>query len=133
MAGLDWTQTWYNYGPFYPISITPGVGGSVSFNKNPYYWMPTPPLGETDWRWIWETPGGIPGPSNPGRDGGHFKIEIYDVVKATASYCHFGSGPYDPKYFPGGDLDASDIGHVGIYDVVSITGKYATEWGAPPP
>jgi ABC-type transport system substrate-binding protein len=133
LAGLDWTETWYSYGPFYPISITPGVGGYVSFNKNPYYWMETPPLGETDWRWIWETPGGIPGPSNPGRDGGHFKIEIYDVVKATASYCHYGSGPYDSKYFPGGDLDASDIGHVGIYDVVSITGKYAMEWGAPPP
>jgi len=133
LAGLDWTQTWYSFGPFYPTEIVPSVGGHASFNKNPYYWMPTPPLGETDWRWIWETPGGIPGPENAGRDSGHFKIEIYDVVKATASYCHSGSGPYDSKYFPGGDLDASDLGHVGIYDVVSITGKYGMEWGVPPP
>jgi len=132
LAGLDWTQTWYSSGAFYPISITPGVGGFVSYNKNPYYWMQTPPLGETDWRWIWETPGGIPGPENPGRDSGHFKIEIYDVVKCTASYCRRGSGPYDTKYFPGGDLDASDLGHVGIFDVVTITGKYGMEWGAPP-
>jgi len=132
LAGLDWTETWYGFGPFYPTEIIPGVGGHASFNKNPYYWMETPPLGETDWRWIWETPGGIPGPSNPGRDSGHFKIEIYDVVKATASYCHYGSGPYDPKYFPGGDLDASDLGHVGIYDVVSITGPYGYKWGTPP-
>jgi len=132
LAGLDWTQTWYSFGPFYPTEIVPSVGGHASFNKNTYYWMQTPPLGETDWRWIWETPGGIPGPENPGRDSGHFKIEIYDLVKATASYCHSGSGPYDPKYFPGGDLDASDLGHVGIYDLVSITGKYGMEWGTPP-
>jgi len=133
LAGLDWTQTWYSFGPFYPLSITPGVGGFASFNKNPYYWMEEPPQGELDWRWIWETPGGIPGWENPGRDSGHFKIEIYDVVRATASYCHYGNGPYDWKYFPGGDIDASDLGHIGIYDVVTITGKYALEWGAPPP
>ena len=132
LAGLDWTQTWYSAGPFYAISVTPGVGGFVSYNKNPYYWMQTPPLGETDWRWIWETPGGIPGWENPGRDSGHFELTIYDVVKATASYCHLGYGPYDPKYFPGADLDTSDLGHVGIYDVVTITGKYRYMWGTPP-
>jgi ABC-type transport system substrate-binding protein len=132
LAGLDWTETWYGFGPFYPTEIIPGVGGHASLNKNPYYWMETPPLGETDWRWIWETPGGIPGPSNPGRDGGHYKIEIYDVVKATTSYCHCGDGPYDPQYFPGADLDASDLGHVGIYDLTTITGKYGQIWGTPP-
>jgi len=132
LAGLDWTETWYSAGPFYPTEIVPSVSGHASFIKNPYYWMETPPLGETDWRWIWETPGGVPGPENPGCDSGYFKIEIYDVVKATASYCHRGSGPYDPHYFPGGDLDASDLGHVGIYDVVSITGQYGYKWGTPP-
>ena len=132
LAGLPWTETWYGFGPFYPTDIVTGIGGHVSFNKNPYYWMETPPLGETDWRWIWDTPGGVPGPEVPGRDSGHFELTIYDVVKATASYCHSGSGPYDPKYFPGADLDANDLGHVGIYDVVTITGKYRYMWGTPP-
>jgi len=132
LAGLDWTETWYSAGPFYPVSITPGVGGYVSFNKNPDYWMEDIPLGETDWRYIWDTPGGVPGPQIPGRDSGHFKIEIYDVVKATGSYCHSGNGPYDSTYFPGGDIVASDLGHIGIYDVVTITGKFRMDWGEPP-
>jgi hypothetical protein len=133
IAGLDWTETWYSFGPFYPISIEKGVGGYASFNKNPYFWLQTPPLGETDWRWVWDTPGHVNGWEVPGRDSGHFEISIYDVVKATKSYCHRGDGPIDLDYFPGADLDASDLGHVGIYDVVSITGKYGMWWGAPPP
>ncbi len=135
LAGLDWTVTWYGYGPFYPIGITPGVGGSASFNKNPYYWMgeSPPPLGETDWRWVWDTPGGIPGWENPGRDSGHYEISIYDVVKATACYGHIGYATYDDAYFPGADLDANDLGTIGIYDIVSITGKYGLHWCVPPP
>jgi ABC-type transport system substrate-binding protein len=133
LGGLNFAQTMYSFGPFYPIAIVQGVGGYASFNRNPYYWLQTPPLGETDWRWIWDTPGGIAGWLNPGRDSGHFQIQIYDVVKATASYCHSGTGPYDTQYFPGADLDSSDLGHVGIFDVVSITGKYGLSFGAPPP
>ncbi|RJS77520.1 hypothetical protein CW667_03170 [Candidatus Bathyarchaeota archaeon] len=133
LAGLDWTDTWYSIGPFYAIEIVPGVGGYAKFNRNPVYWWETPPLGETDWRWVWDTPGHAPGWTVPGPDGGYFEISIYDVVKATASYCHYGTGPYDPVYFPGADLDSSDLGHVGIYDVVSITGKYGMTWGSPPP
>jgi ABC-type transport system substrate-binding protein len=132
LAGLPWTETWYGFGPFYPTDIVTGIGGHASFNKNPYYWMETPFLGETDWRWVWDTPGGVPGSELPGRDSGHFELAIYDVVKATVSYCHCGYGPYDPRYFPGADLDASDLGHVGIYDVVTITGKYGLIWGTPP-
>jgi ABC-type transport system substrate-binding protein len=134
LAGLDWTETWYGFGPFYPIGITPGVGGSVSFNKNPYFWLgESPPvLGETDWRWVWDTPGHIPGWENPGRDSGYFEISIYDVVKATSCYGHIGYATYDPVYFPGADLDANDLGTVGIYDIVTITGKYGLQWNIPP-
>ena len=133
LAGLDWTETWYGFGPFYPIAISPGVGGYASFNKNPYYWMPTPPLSEVDWVWVWNTPGGVPGPANPGRDSGYFEIAIFDVVKATAAYGHYGTGPYDAAYMPGADLDDTDLGHIGIYDVVSITSNYGMKWGIPPP
>lgn len=132
LGGLDWTETWYSFGPFYLTEIVPGVGGHASFSKNPYYWLETPPLGEIDWRWYWETPGGIPGPEISGCDSGYFQINIYDVVKATVSYCHDGTGPYDPLYFPGADIDRADLGHIGIYDVVSIAGLYGYKWGTAP-
>ena len=61
LAGLDWELTWYGFGPFYALGITEGVGGYATLNKNPYYWLEDPPLGETDWRWWWNTPGGQPG------------------------------------------------------------------------
>lgn len=125
-AGLSWQDTMYTAAPHYPSS------SPYDLKKNMHFFL-DPPLGETDWRWYWDTPGGIPGWENPGRDSGYFKINIYDVVKATASYCHRGDGPYDPHYFPGADLDASDLCHIGIYDIVTITGKYGMEWGAPPP
>jgi hypothetical protein len=131
LAGLDWTETWYAFGPFYPIAISPGVGGYAAFNKNPSFWLETPPLSEVDWQWVWDTPGGVPGPEIAGRDSGYFEITIFDVVRATASYGHFGSGPYDAGYMPGADLDDTDLGHIGIYDVVSITSNYGLKWGAP--
>jgi ABC-type transport system substrate-binding protein len=133
LAGLPWQDTWYGFGMFYPIDMVPGVGGYAIMNKNPYYFLETPLLGETDWRWWWDTLGGVPGSWEPGRDTGCFKIDVYDVVKATASYCHRGDGDFDTDYFPSADLDPSDLGHIGIYDIVTITGKYGQEWAHPPP
>jgi ABC-type transport system substrate-binding protein len=133
LANLPWQETWYSFGPFYLMEIVPGVGGHANLKTNLYYWLETPPLGETDWRWWWDTPGRVPGWEVPGRDSGYYEINIYDVVKAAASYCHRGDGTYDPDYFPGADLDASDLGHVGIYDIVTIAGKYGLKWGQPPP
>jgi len=129
LAGLHWTSTWYSAGLFHPIDIVPGVGGYVSFKRNEFFFLETPPLGETDWRWYWEAGGG---PGRPGRDSGYFEINIYDVVKAAASYCHRGDGLYDPLYFPGADLDPVDLCHIGIYDIVTICGKYGMKWGTPP-
>jgi len=133
LAGLPWADTWYSFGPFYCTDIVPGVDGHAALNKNPHYWMETPPLGETDWRWWWDTPGGQPGWEISGRDSGYFQINIYDVIKATGSYCHSGDGAYDPQYFPGADLDKTDLAHIGIYDIVSITDKYGLKWAIPPP
>lgn len=123
--GLTWQDTMYSQGSHYPSS------SPFDLKKNTYFFL-DPPLGETDWRWIWDTPEGVPGWEIPGRDSGYYEISIYDVVKAAASYCHSGCGSYDPRYFPGADLDKTDLGHVGIYDIVTITGKYATKWGKPP-
>ena len=122
--GLDWTDTMYSYGPYYPISINPTAGGKAVLKKNTGFFLETPLLGETDWHWYWE------GTTKP--RSGYFKIDIYDVVRATTAYCSRGNGLYDLKWFPGADLDASDLSHIGIYDLVTITGKYAQTFGTPP-
>jgi ABC-type transport system substrate-binding protein len=129
-GSLPWQEILEGCGTHYVINLDEYQYFMCDPNRN--FFLETPPLGETDWRWIWETLGGIPGWENPGRDSGHYKIELYDVIKATTSYCHYGIGPYDPKYFPGADIDATDLGHVGINDVIIITGKYGLEWGRPP-
>jgi len=126
-AGLTWNDTMYTIGSHYPAS------GPSDLKRNKFFFLETPPLGEIDWRWYWDTPGGQPGPEIPGRDSGHFEINIYDVVKATAAYCSRGNGAPDPNWFPGADLDPTDLCHIGIYDIVTITGKYGMKWGYPPP
>ncbi|RLI40012.1 hypothetical protein DRO69_13495, partial [Candidatus Bathyarchaeota archaeon] len=98
---------------------------SASLNKNPYFFLETPILGEIDWRWYWE------GTTKP--RSGYYRIDILDVVLCTGSYCMRGDGVYNPIYMPGADIDASDLCHVGILDLVSITGNYFTKFGSPPP
>jgi len=127
--GLDWPDTMYAYGMYYPISVG---ADSCALKKNPYFFLETPLLGEVDWRWYWDTPGGTPGPQIPGRDSGYYKIDILDVLKCTGAYCTRGDGVYDPIYMPGADLDRNDLCHIGMLDLVTITGKYAFTFGRPP-
>jgi hypothetical protein len=125
--GLDWTDTMYSYGSHYPVAIEPSVGGFAAMDKNEWFFCSAPQLGEIDWRWYWDSPGGVNNhdltQTHPIH--GYFRIEILDVVRATAAYCHRGDGPFDIEYFAGADMDANDLCHVGILDLVTITGKYA--------
>jgi hypothetical protein len=116
--GCDWTDTMYAYGYMYPVSIS---STSAALNRNPYFHMETVPKGEIDFRWNYVTG------SKP-RDG-FFKIDILDVVKCTGAYCTRGDGVYNTVYLPGADLDDSDVCHIGILDLVTITGKYALTFG----
>jgi len=127
--GYSWEDTMYAYGLYYPVSISTT---SASLNRNPYFFLETPLLGEIDWRWYWDTPGGVPGWENSGRDYGYYKIDILDVIFAAAAYCTRGDGVYNPDYMPGADLDATDLGHIGILDLVTITTKYGKRFGHPP-
>jgi hypothetical protein len=119
--GYSWEDTMYSYGTYYPISIS---ATSASLNKNPYFFLETPLLGEIDWRWYWQ------GTTKP--RSGYFKVDILDVVKVTGAYCSRGDGAFNPIYLAGADIDGSDLGHIGILDLVSITGKYAQTFGTPP-
>jgi len=126
LAGLPWQQTMYSIGTHYPVSMTtdpPGIGDTIVLKKNPNFFI-TPLLGEIDWAWKWV------GTTKP--RSGYYKIEIFDVVRATGAYCSRGDGTFNPNYFPGADLDSSDLGHIGIYDLVTITGKYGQTFGTPP-
>ena len=119
--GYSWENNMFAYGPYYPVSISTT---SAALNKNPYFHLETPLLGEIDWRWYYS------GTVKPRK--GYYKIDILDVVKCTGAYCSRGDGEYDPTYMPGADIDASDLCHVGILDLVTITGKYAETFGTPP-
>ncbi len=127
LAGLPWQQTMYSLGTHYPVSMTtdpPGIGDAIYLRKNPAFFLETPPLGEVDWAWEWI------GTTKP--RSGQYALRIFDVVKATAAYCTRGDGEYNPRWFPGADLDSSDLCHIGIYDVVLIVGKFGRTFGKPP-
>jgi hypothetical protein len=119
--GYDWTDTMYAYGYHYPVSIS---STSAALNRNPYFHLETIPKGEIDFRWNY-----VAG-AKPRQ--GFFKIDILDVVKCTGSYCTRGDGVYNAVYLPGADLDDTDVCHIGILDLVTITGKYANTFGRPP-
>jgi hypothetical protein len=54
-------------------------------------------------------------------------------VKALGAYCSHGDGIPDTNWFPGADIDPTDIGHVGLYDMVIINTNYGKQFGIPPP
>jgi hypothetical protein len=110
----------YSYSYVYPHDLS---ATSSLLIPNNYFFLPVPPLGEIDWRWNWV---GTTAPRS-----GYYRIDILDVVRCTGSYSHRGDGIYDKDYFPGADLDSTDLCHVGILDLVSITGKYYQTFGQP--
>jgi hypothetical protein len=127
LGALPWQDTIYSLATHYPASVTtdpPGIGDTFVLKKNPAFFLDTPLLGEIDFAWKWAS-GAKP-------RSGNFKIEIFDVVRATGAYCTRGDGVFNPKYFPGADIDSSDLCHIGIFDLVSITGKYGKTFGIPP-
>lgn len=118
-AGLTWKDTMYTPGPHYASNE-----GYTYLSKNPNFFL-TPLLGEIDWRWYWI------GATKP--RSGYFKIDILDIVKVTSAYSARGDGEFDPRYLPGADIDANDLCHIGIFDLVIVTGKYGKTFGTPPP
>jgi hypothetical protein len=126
LAGLPWQSTMYALGHHYPVSMTtdpPGIGDTIVLAKNTEFFLNLPLLGEMDWAWKWI------GSVKP--RSGNYKIEIFDVVRATGAYCTRGDVTFNPKFFPGADIDSSDLCHIGIFDLVSITGKYGKTFGTP--
>jgi ABC-type transport system substrate-binding protein len=118
--GYSWMDTQYTYGTHYPVSITTTT---IAMKKNPYFFL-SPVLGEIDWRWTYT--------DTIKPRSGYYKIDILDVVKCTSVYCTRGDGTYNAAYLPSADIDSSDLCHIGILDLVTITGTYGQKFGTPP-
>lgn len=125
LGGLGWAQTFYSLGPYYPMSITSGVGGSAIFNCVSSYFLETPPLGDIDWKWTWT------GTTRP--RSGYYQINLFDAVLLLKAYGSLGNGEPITNWFPGADLNPNDPGRISLYDAVTVISKYGTKWGTPPP
>ncbi|MCW3985620.1 MAG: ABC transporter substrate-binding protein [Candidatus Bathyarchaeota archaeon] len=112
---LSWQTIFEGAGMYYATAFTPGVDGSLTLKRNPYYWMETPLLGEIDFAWKFET--------GPKPRSGSYKIDIYDVVTAAGAYGSQGTGKPDKNWFPGADV-APNGGVIDIFDIVTIVSKY---------
>jgi hypothetical protein len=128
-GGLAWNQILIGSGPHYLTDLNPILGGWATFKANRNHFLETPPLGEVDFWWYW-----IEGPKPR---SGYYMIDILDVVKCTAAYDTWGNGapggrPPHPDWTPGADLAKPEC-LIDIFDVVTITGKYETIFGVPPP
>jgi hypothetical protein len=121
-GGLPWQTVFEGAGMFYATAFTPGVGGNLTLERNPYYWMERPLLGELDFVWRWE--------EGPKPRRGYYKIDIFDVVMAVNAYGSQGTGVPSENWLPGAD-NAPEGGKVDIFDLVSQTGPYGYEWGRP--
>lgn len=124
LGDLDWSQTFYSIGPYYPVGITPGVGGSAVLNPNPCHFVGAPPEGEIDWMWTWE------GTTKP--RSGYYQVTLPDAIYLLKAYCGRGDGVPSPNWFPGADIDSYDLSHVGLYDAVQLLTNYGMKFGTPP-
>jgi hypothetical protein len=114
-GGYAWEEKLVGCGMYYVVAHTPGVGGSITLKKNPFFFLETPLLGEVDFAV---------------KANGCYKIDIFDVVRAAGSYGSQGSGVPSLNWFPGADLAPPEC-RIDIYDIVTLTGKYGQEWGCP--
>jgi hypothetical protein len=127
LAGLPWQQTMYSIGTHYPVSMThdpPAAGDTISLARNEHFFLESPILGEIDWAWKWS------GTTRP--RSGNYRIDIFDLTRATSAYCTRGDSAFDPEFFNGADLDPTDLCHIGIFDLVTITSAYGKTFGEPP-
>lgn len=121
LGNLDWTQTFYTIGPYYPIDIEPGVGGHAILNCNPGHFLGAPAIGEIDWAWTFT------GTTKP--RSGYFQVGLFDAVLLLKAYSSSGYYVPDPNWFPGADLDPTELGHIGLYDAVTLLTNYGEKFG----
>jgi len=112
-GGVPWQQSFESAGMFYAVGMH--SSGFLALRRNPFYRMERPPLGEIDFL---------------KKGNGCYKIDIFDVVRAASAYGSQGQYIPDAHWYPGAAL-ATTGGKVYIFDTVTITGKYGTQFDCP--
>jgi hypothetical protein len=120
IGNLPWQIALEGAGMYYCTDLTPGVGGSAAFKRNPYYWMETPTLGEVDFVRA----------RIDGKPIGPHQIDIFDIVLAAGAYGSQGTGVPSDNWLPGADV-TPPVGRVDIFDIVTIASKYGQEFDPP--
>jgi len=119
-GNLSWQTIFEGAGMYYCTSFTPGIGGSATYKRNPFYWMETPLLGEIDFA----------RKQIGGRPIGPFKNDIFDLVLAAGAYGSQGTAVPSANWLPGADV-APPVGKVDIFDIVTIVYNYGQESDPP--
>ncbi len=115
-GNLPWQTVFEGAGMFFPTAFTPGVGGSLTLKRNPFYWMETPPLGEIDF---------IRKPN------GAFAVDYSDLAILVWAYNSTGTGLPDGNWFPGADI-APPGGYVHpVFDQLTFYWNLDTVWDIP--
>ena len=114
-GNLPWETVFEGAGMYYATGFTPGTGGSLTLQRNPYYWMETPPLGEVDFA---------------RKPNGACKVDIFDLVLAAGAYGSQGTAVPSAKWFAGADV-APPAGKIDIFDMVTIASQYGQEYDFP--
>ncbi len=110
-GNLPWQTIFEGAGMYYCTSFTPGVGGSATYKRNPFYYMETPPLGEVD----------FVRKQVDGKPIGPHKVDIFDLAVAGAAFGSQGTGIPSSNWVPGADVAPSG-GVIDILDLVTVTG-----------
>lgn len=116
-GNVAWQTIFEGAGMYYCTAFTPGIGGSITLKRNPFYYMETPPLGEVDF---------------VRKSSGAYKVDIYDLALAGGAFGSQGTGVPSSNWFAGADL-APNGGVIDIYDEVTVTGvNWDREWDPDP-
>ena len=122
-GNMPWDEILVGNGMYYLTDFVSGVGGYALFNKNPFYFLETPILGEIDWIWIWEDEKSLVG---------YYEVSMNDFDITTQAYGSSGTGVPDPGWFPGADL-VLPIGEIGLGEWMLVVHRLLEMFGIPPP
>jgi hypothetical protein len=122
LAGPDGGKyVWVGTGmwKYHPASYVSGPGGSITFDANRDFFLDTPPAGEMDFSYQWNS-GSPP-------QGGGYKVGLSDLVMLAKTYGSVGNPP-SSNWNPACDV-AAPSGIVGLSDLVTLATDYGREWG----
>jgi hypothetical protein len=106
-AGLNWEEVTFTIGSHYPTAI---YADFITLNKNKYFFLEIPPLGDMNFDFI---------------------IDIYDLIIVAAAFGSKGNGAPESGWNPTADVEFQEC-IVDIYDLIRIAVEFGTIWNTDP-